>query len=29
VTYEAEDEAAEDRLMAETQRRLESIELVF
>ncbi len=29
VTYEAKDEAAEDALMAETQRRLEKIRLVF
>jgi LL-diaminopimelate aminotransferase len=29
VTYEAADEAAEDKLMAETQRRLESLELKF
>ncbi|MDY0169871.1 MAG: LL-diaminopimelate aminotransferase [Thermoguttaceae bacterium] len=29
VTYEAADEAAEDALMAETKRRLESIRLVF
>ena len=29
VTYEAEDEAAEDALMAETQRRLQQIRLAF
>ena len=29
VTYEAADDAAEDALMAETKRRLESIRLVF
>jgi LL-diaminopimelate aminotransferase len=29
VTYEAADEAAEDALMAETKKRLQSIQLVF
>ena len=29
VTYEAADEAAEDALMAETQRRLKSLNLEF
>jgi LL-diaminopimelate aminotransferase len=29
VTYEADDEAGEEALMAETQRRLESLDLVF
>jgi len=29
VTYEAADEAAEDALMAETQRRLKSLDLEF
>ena len=29
VTYEAPDEAAEDALMAETERRLKGLHLVF